>query len=123
MRAMVLRAMNNNDEVLEYLPFRNVPHFDFDGLRESFSESVMAPALEQLTSEADLYWDFSRVQVPCFHAGGWYDMYSGSLFTSFNMMRNNGGSQAAREGQHIFCGPWVHGRYPTEYWLMRKALS
>ncbi len=109
MRAMVLQAMNNNDEVLEYLPFRNVPHFDFDGLRESFSESVMKPALEQLTSEADLYWDFSRVQVPCFHAGGWYDMYCGSLFTSFNMMRNKGGSQAAQEGQHVFCGPWVHG--------------
>ena len=24
---------------------------------------------------------FSRVTVPCFHAGGWYDMYSGSIFT------------------------------------------
>ncbi len=47
--------------------------------------------------------------MPCFHAGGWYDMYAGSLFTSFNMMREKGGSQAAQEGQHVFCGPWVHG--------------
>jgi putative CocE/NonD family hydrolase len=36
-------------------------------------------------------------------------MYSGSLFTSFNQMRARGGSEAARRGQHVFCGPWVHG--------------
>ena len=35
--------MNNNDEVLEYLPFRNVPHFDFDGLRERDSTSSADP--------------------------------------------------------------------------------
>ena len=37
------RGMNNNDEVLEYLPFRNVPHFDFDGLRERGSISSLDP--------------------------------------------------------------------------------
>jgi|MDTB01.3.fsa_nt_gb hypothetical protein len=109
MSEMVTRAMSNIDEVLEYLPLKNVPHFDFDGLREDFSQRLMEPARAQLKSESDLYWDFEKVQVPCFHAGGWYDMYSGSLFTSFNMMRNNGGCPESRDGQHIFCGPWVHG--------------
>jgi len=110
MREMVTRAMRNIDEVLEFLPFKGVPHFDFEGLREGFSVRTAETALSLLEKESDLYWDFSKVKVPCFHAGGWYDIYSGSLFTSFDKMRMAGGTEAARQGQHIFCGPWAHGR-------------
>jgi len=110
MREMVTRAMRNIDEVIEFLPFKDVPHFDFDGLREGFSVRTVETALSLLKEESDLYWDFSKVLVPCFHAGGWYDIYSGSLFTSFNKMRAEGGTETARQGQHVLCGPWAHGR-------------
>lgn len=110
MREMVTRAMLNIDEVLEFLPFKDVPHFDFDGIREGFNIRASEAMLAMLKKEDDLYWDFPKVEVPCYHAGGWYDIYSGSLFTSFNKMREKGGTESARQGQHIFCGPWAHGR-------------
>ena len=103
------RARQNIDEVLHYLPFRDVPHFNFDGIREGFRARASDALPPDITSPEDLCWDFSRVTVPCFHAGGWFDMYAGSIFTSFNMMREKGGSEVARSGQHVFCGPWVHG--------------
>jgi putative CocE/NonD family hydrolase len=108
-RRWLERARTNIDEVLEYLPFRDVPHFNFPGIREGFQARSSDALPPGITSERDLFWDFSRVTVPCFHAGGWFDIYSGSLFTSFTKMRECGGSEAARQGQHVFCGPWVHG--------------
>jgi hypothetical protein len=103
------RARLNIDEVLNYLPFGEVPHFNFPGIREGFQARASDALPPGITSVEDLFWDFSRVDVPCFHAGGWYDIYSGSIFTSFKMMKEKGGSVAARNGQHIFCGPWAHG--------------
>ena len=107
-RQSITRARENLDEVLEFLPFKDVPHFDFEGIREGFQVRNSAE-LPPGFSSSDIAWDFSRVTVPCFHAGGWYDIYCGSLFTSFNLMRQQGGSERARNGQHAFCGPWVHG--------------
>jgi hypothetical protein len=101
--------------VLEYLPFNEVPHFDFDGLREGFAARTADAFLSKVETEADLHWDFGRIRVPCFHSGGWYDMYCGSLFRGFNSMREKGATDTARRGQHILCGPWVHGRYLPKY--------
>ena len=86
-----------------------MPHFDFPGIREGFQARSSDAIPAGITSVEDLFWDCSRVTVPCFHAGGWYDMYSGLIFTSFAMMKEKGGSAAARGGQHVFCGPWAHG--------------
>jgi putative CocE/NonD family hydrolase len=108
-RRWLERARSNIDEVLEHLPFREVPHFNFPGIREGFQARSSDALPPGITSPQDLLWDFSRVTVPCFHAGGWFDMYSGSLFTSFKKMQELGGSEAARKGQHVFCGPWAHG--------------
>ncbi len=109
------RARANIDEVLEHLPFKDVPHFNFPGIREGFiarSSDALPPGI---TSERDLFWDWERITVPCFHAGGWFDMYSGSLFTSFNRMREAGGSPLARAGQHVLSGPWAHGGQLPSY--------
>lgn len=113
-RQWLERAQQNIDEVLYYLPFKDVPHFNFEGIREGFQARSSDALPPGITSPQDLFWDVSRVTVPCFHAGGWYDIYSGSIFTSFTRMREQGGSGAARTGQHVFCGPWVHsGQLPS----------
>ncbi len=114
-RRWLERARTNIDEVLNYLPFKDVPHFNFEGIREGFQARSSAALPAGVSGPDDLFWDFSRITVPCLHVGGWYDMYSGSLFTSFNMMRKHGGSDLARAGQHVLCGPWVHGGQLPSY--------
>jgi putative CocE/NonD family hydrolase len=109
MREMVTRALLDIDEVCNYLPLKDIPHFKFEGLSEGFATRIGDAALADLKSEEDLYWSYDKVMVPCFHSGGWYDLFSSSLFKSFLNMREKGGTQIAREGQYLLCGPWAHG--------------
>jgi putative CocE/NonD family hydrolase len=109
MRESVDWVRFNTDEVCRYLPIKDIPHFKFEGISQAFQPDRVEALLAALKSEEDLYWAYSKVQVPCFHAAGWYDLFTGSLFTNFLNMREKGGSESARNGQHVLCGPWAHG--------------
>ncbi len=109
MREMVTQAMFNIDEVCNYLPLKAIPHFQFEGLAEGFTARIGEASLAVLKSEDDLYWAYHKVKVPCFHVSGWYDLFGAGLFTNFLNMREKGGSEIARKGQHVLCGPWAHG--------------
>ncbi|MBL7165552.1 MAG: CocE/NonD family hydrolase [Dehalococcoidales bacterium] len=108
-REMLDRARFNLSEVYEYLPLKEVPHFQFEGLSQAFGARMTDAIPPDVKSEEDLHWPYHRVKVPCFHAAGWYDLFSGSLFKNFLGMRGNGGTELAREGQYVLCGPWAHG--------------
>ena len=108
-REMVVQAMFNVKEVCEFLPLNEIPHFQFEGLSEGFSKRVGDTALAGLEAEKDLYWAYEKVEVPCLNVSGWYDLFGSSLFTNFVNMREKGATERAREGQHVFCGPWGHG--------------
>ena len=108
-REMLDRARFNLSEVYEYLPLKEVPHFQFEGLSQAFGARMTDDIPPNVKSEEDLHWPYHKVKVPCFHAAGWYDLFSGSLFKNFLGMRGNGGTELAREGQYVLCGPWSHG--------------
>jgi uncharacterized protein len=112
MRRKVGYALLNLEEACRYLPLKDLPYFNFEGLSEGFAARIGEGALDGLKSEEDLYWKYGKVKVPCFHAGGWYDLFLGGLFENFLNMRKKGGSKEAREGQHVLCGPWAHGAGP-----------
>ena len=108
MREMLNRARSNLEEVYSYLPLNDIPHFRFEGLSEAFKVRMGDSALASLKSKEDLHWVYHKVKVPCFHCGGWYDLFTGSLFRNFLGMREKGGSELARNGQYLLCGPWAH---------------
>jgi len=63
----------------------------------------------------DDYWKrqsteqhFAGIDVPCFHAGGWFDIYAEGTVTSFSGIRKQGGPNA-RKAQYLIMGPWPHG--------------
>ena len=109
MREAVTWARFHTDEVCAHLPIKDIPHFNFEGISHGFQPDRIEAMLSLFQSEEDLYWNYAKVQVPCIHAAGWYDLFSGSLFTNFLNMREKGGSDRARQGQHVLCGPWAHG--------------
>jgi putative CocE/NonD family hydrolase len=108
MRRQVGYALLHLEEVCRFLPMKDLPYFRFEGLSEGFTRRIGNEVLAQLKSEEDLFWKYEKVKVPCFHAGGWYDLFVGGLFENFMFMREKGGSAEAREGQHVLCGPWAH---------------
>jgi len=65
--------------------------------------------------ERDSFWraisasdDYDRITVPALQVGGWYDVFIRETVRSYVMMRQHGGSAAARDGQRLLIGPWAH---------------
>src|SRR5882672_10766574 len=63
----------------------------------------------------DAYWQawslrrrWSDITVPALNFEGWYDLFVSGGIENFVGMRKHAGSQAARDGQRLVIGPWVH---------------
>lgn len=105
---MLDRARFNLSEVYNHLPVMDIPHFKYEGLEGGFRR-LTDTIPESIKTNEDLWWPYQRVKVPCFYGTGWYDLATWGVFANFANMRQKGGTQLAREGQYIICGPWVHG--------------
>jgi putative CocE/NonD family hydrolase len=106
MRKLLMRGNAHPEEIYNYLPLKNVPHADFDTIREFWQNSALNPGTDDQTREARPAYE--KVAVPCFQASGWYDFFTAGTFNSFNSMRGKGATQIARKGQHVMMGPWLH---------------
>lgn len=56
----------------------------------------------------DAYWkqwsieaDYSRIKVPAFHTGGWYDLFLDGTLRNYMGIKAHGGTAAARNGQRL----------------------
>jgi putative CocE/NonD family hydrolase len=63
----------------------------------------------------DDYWrrwsideDYSRLTVPALHMGGWYDVFLSGSVRNYLGLRGEAGDHAARAGQKLLIGPWMH---------------
>jgi len=107
MRQMIMRAMFNTEEVYNFLPLKDVPYFKFKGLQEMWNAWVCDPIPKANTLD-EIYLPYDKITVPCLQIEGWYDHFNYSSFHNFRSLREKGGSQRAREGQHMIIGPWAH---------------
>ena len=108
MAAAVKFAAENTLEACSFLPLKDLPLFKFEELGSGAMQR-MGEIPETIKTEADIFWSYEKVKVACMHSGGWYDMFCGDTFLNYTNMKENGGSPMAREGQHVFMGPWLHG--------------
>lgn len=112
LRRWLGRMISDSEGMLAQLPVRDMLH-DLGSVGELFGQAPdVAPPN---TRPEDLLWDFGRVATPCLHTGGWFDLWIGTTVESFRGLRDRGGSPAARAGQHLVCGPWVHNRILPPY--------
>ena len=106
LRRAISWAMDNPEEAVNFLPLKDIPFARFDRIRETWNMRLHPPPrAEQARRQR-----FENVMAPCFYVCGWYDIIEWATFESFKIMRERGGSQRAREGQHILVGPWMHGK-------------
>lgn len=66
-------------------------------------------------STYDEYWKewsidtrFSRIEIPCYHVGGWYDIFLNGTLRNYTGIKAHGGTATARQGQRLVIGPWYH---------------
>ena len=105
----LLVAGDNFEALCRHMPLKTLPL-----LRDSHLADYYFDWLEHETF--DDYWkpyaikgNYSKIQVPAYNIGGWYDVYIGSTLQNFARMRADGGSEIARNGQRLLIGPWSHG--------------
>ncbi len=110
-RAVEMLARGNvvPEEVYNYLPLRDVPHFNFEGIKEVWENRIFNTDAENPDYVEKTRTRYEKVTVPCFHVSGWYDFYPSGTLGHFRMMQGSGGSELARTSQHILMGPWLHG--------------
>ena len=73
-----------------------------------FSEWLSHPTYDSYWAAASVEQHFADIDVPAFHIGGWYDVYSHGVCRNYCGLRTRGG-QNARNRQKLLMGPWVHG--------------
>ena len=99
------------DEWMDYQPLADLPLMKgFDYWAEWTRNPIESPYWDVYDIEAQ----HKRVRVPAFNLSGWNDDPYGQpgAIRNFVGMRSNGGSEAARRGQHLVIGPWTHGVPP-----------
>lgn len=107
MREMLNRGTAHPEEILNFLPLRDIPHFNFEGLKEIWNARGLdaIPRVEDLPKAV---WAYSKVKVPCLQLSGWYEFNNRGTLINYEQMKKQGGSELSRRGQHMLLGPWSH---------------
>jgi putative CocE/NonD family hydrolase len=112
MRQMLNQAVTEPGEVLNFLPLKDIPHFNFPGLKDVWYNRGLK-ALPPPEQAGKIYWQYEKVAVPCLYQSGWYDFNLRGALANFRNMKERGGSTLARQNQHLLLGPWSHGVMPA----------
>jgi uncharacterized protein len=96
------------EEVYNCLPLKDVPHFNFEGVKEVWANRILNNDREQPEFVEKTRTQYEKVRVPCMHVSGWYDFYPSGTLGHYLSMKEKGGSVLARESQHVLMGPWLH---------------
>jgi putative CocE/NonD family hydrolase len=108
MRKLLDEAVACPEIIYNYLPLKDVPHFNFEGIREVWTSRILNTSQDTPAYFEKTRTPYERVKVPGLHVAGWYDFYPSGTLNHFLNMCDKGGSELARRSQHIVMGPWVH---------------
>jgi hypothetical protein len=84
---------------------------DADDLAPYYVDWLAHPNYDDYWKKFSIEDNHSKIQVPGFHVGGWYDIFMGGTARNYAGIKARGGSEAARRGQRLMIGPWYHGPF------------
>ena len=93
--------------------FRTLPLSEWDrglGRKVQYLRDWVAhPHFDEYWAARGIRNQWQDITVPICAVGGWYDIFSRSVFEHINAVRAKSRSQDARKHQHLVMGPWGHG--------------
>jgi hypothetical protein len=104
MRSYLEKMVRDPDWAIRYLPFKQFPLNRYEPIRKMIEQRLNPPSFEEMRRRRR----YERITVPGLHVGGWFDQFDWAVFAHFNGLREKGGSDLARSGQHVLIGPWDH---------------
>jgi len=106
----VKKSANAMNRVWE-LPLGNFSFFETGSLRDLtpyFFHWLQHPSYDDYWKQWSLNGHFGKIAVPCYHVGGWYDIFLNGTLRNYMGLKAHGGTDAARHGQRLMIGPWYH---------------
>ena len=107
-REKLLHALDAMEDPFKFLPLKDLPHLK-DGLADYFYDWLAHPDYDDYWKHLSIEENHSKINVPAFNIGGWYDIFLGGTIGNFVGMREKGAADDARRGQKLLIGPWQHG--------------
>jgi putative CocE/NonD family hydrolase len=94
----------------KYLPIADYPWLfpDKPAIAGYFYDWVRHPTWDDYWKQWSPRLHYTNVKVPALNLEGWYDVFLNGGIENFMGMRKQGGSPAARAGQQLVIGPYVH---------------
>lgn len=101
------------DEVLRRLPLEAIGEF-IDPSGETWRDMMDHDTLDDFWSALRFDERYDRIDVPCLHVTGWYDLED--LLGAFHHYEHMVAQSPARAAQRLVVGPWSHvgARYPHD---------
>ncbi len=95
------------------LPLTSYPVLspDTEDLAPYFLDWLAHPNYDDYWKRWTIEDQHSKILVPAYHVGGWYDIFMGGTLRNYVGIKGRGGSEAARRGQRLMIGPWYHGPF------------
>jgi putative CocE/NonD family hydrolase len=105
--AMVRELDQLPERGYQALPIAALEPLRRHGLGGSVLEALAAHGAPSFISPLPDQAAYERIAVPALNVGGWYDLFLQSTLNNFFMLREHGGSSAARAAR-LLIGPWSH---------------
>src|SRR5919202_1229310 len=90
------------------LPLKEYPPLVGSDFGRYFFDWMEHPSYDDYWRRWSVDEDYSRIDVPALHVGGWYDVFISGTVKNFEGLRREAGSEAARAAQKLLVGPWYH---------------
>jgi putative CocE/NonD family hydrolase len=97
------------DQHFRHLPVTNPPLLEESPAGVFYREWVAHPTYDEHWRRLSIRGRYGDVEVPAFIVGGWFDVFLGGTLENFAGLRDEGGSEEAREQTRLLIGPWAHG--------------
>lgn len=115
-------SWTNPLDTVNVLPLKNYSVLEAPPVSGEAGSAALVPWyldwLEHPTGGA--YWqqwaidkDYSRIKVPVFITGGWYDLFLGGTLRNYHGVKADGGTAAARNGVRMLLTPGGHSSKGT----------
>jgi putative CocE/NonD family hydrolase len=91
-----------------HLPLNEYPPFAGSDHGRYFFDWLAHPSYDEYWRGWSVDKDYSRIDVPAMHVGGWYDVFLGGTVKNFEGLKREAGSEGSRAAQKLLVGPWYH---------------
>ena len=108
----LIQVVDSMESSFSTLPLKEFPHLK-DGLATYFYDWLAHPDYDDYWKELSIEENHSRMSVPAYNVGGWYDIFLGGTIRNYLGMREKGATDDARRGQKLLIGPWPHASRGT----------